>query len=87
VSRVNLCNNCSAAFVLVADLRGRRASAAAPEERKPAQAIRYGLSHWDDLNRFLDDGRIEIDSNTVERSIPPVVATACERCGFEDRIA
>jgi transposase len=34
--------------------------------------IRYGLSHWEGLVRFLDDGRIEIDSNTVERSIRPI---------------
>jgi transposase len=34
-----------------------------------ADALRYGLNHWDGLCRFLDDGRIEIDSNTVERSI------------------
>ena len=31
-----------------------------------AQAIRYALNRWDGLVRFLDDGRIEIDSNTVE---------------------
>ena len=37
-----------------------------------AEAIRYGLSHWDGLIRLLDDGRIEIDSNTVERSIRPI---------------
>ena len=37
-----------------------------------AEAIRYGLSHWTGLLRFLDDGRIEIDSNTVERSIRPI---------------
>jgi transposase len=37
-----------------------------------AQAIRYGLSRWDGLVRFLDDGRIEIDSNTVERSMRPI---------------
>jgi len=37
-----------------------------------AEAIRYGLSHWGGLVRFLDDGRIEIDSNTVERSIRPI---------------
>jgi transposase len=36
---------------------------------KIGEAIRYGLNHWDGLVRFLDDGRIEIDSNTVERSI------------------
>ena len=34
-----------------------------------AGAIRYALSRWEGLTRFLDDGRIEIDSNTVERSI------------------
>src|SRR6516162_6182424 len=37
-----------------------------------AQAIRYGLNHWDGLVRFLDDGRIEIASNTVERSVRPI---------------
>jgi transposase len=37
-----------------------------------AKAIRYTLGHWDGLTRFLDDGRIEIDSNVVERSIKPV---------------
>jgi hypothetical protein len=39
------------------------------------EAIGYGLNHWDGLARFLDDGRIEIDSNTVERSIRPIVLT------------
>jgi transposase len=37
-----------------------------------AQALRYGLNHWHGLVRFLDDGRIEIDSNTVERSMRPI---------------
>jgi transposase len=37
-----------------------------------AQAIRYGLSRWDGLVRFLDDGCIEIDSNTIERSMRPI---------------
>lgn len=27
------------------------------------------LSRWDGLTRFLDDGRIEIDSNVVERTM------------------
>jgi transposase len=39
---------------------------------KIAEAIRYGLRHWDGLKRFLHDGRIEIDSNIVERSIRPI---------------
>ena len=38
-------------------------------------AIKYGLNHWDGLCRFLDDGRIEIDSNTVERSIRGLALT------------
>jgi transposase len=37
-----------------------------------AQAIRYGLGRWDGLTRFLDDGCVEIDSNTVERSMRPI---------------
>jgi transposase len=37
-----------------------------------AHAIRYGLSRWQGLVRFLDDGRIEIDSNTVERTMRPI---------------
>jgi transposase len=37
-----------------------------------AAAIRYALSRWDGLVRFLDDGRIDIDSNVVERSIRPI---------------
>ncbi|MCK6451179.1 MAG: IS66 family transposase [Alphaproteobacteria bacterium] len=34
--------------------------------------IRYGLNHWDGLTRYLQDGRIEMDTNIVERSIRPV---------------
>ena len=43
-----------------------------PSGSSIAQAIRYGFNQWDGLLRFLDDGRIEIDSNTVERSMRPV---------------
>ena len=32
-----------------------------------AKAIRYALNHWKGLLVFLDDGRVEIDSNTIER--------------------
>jgi transposase len=42
---------------------------------KLGKAIRYGLRHWDGLCSFLDDGRIEIDSNTVERSIRGLALT------------
>jgi transposase len=37
-----------------------------------AGAIRYALNHRDGLVRFLDDGRIELDNNTVERAIRPI---------------
>ncbi len=43
-----------------------------PKGAKIADAIRYGFNHQDGLRRFLDDGRIEIDTNTVERTIRPI---------------
>jgi transposase len=39
---------------------------------KLAEAIRYALTRWNGLAQFLDDGRIDLDSNTVERSIRPL---------------
>jgi transposase len=42
-------------------------------ERNPlADAIRYTLGHWTQLGRFIEDGRIELDTNPVERAIRPV---------------
>ena len=38
-----------------------------------AGAIQYGLVRWTALTRYRDDGRIEIDNNTAERAIRPVV--------------
>jgi hypothetical protein len=40
-----------------------------------AKAIRYAIRHWPGLVAFLDDGRIEMDSNTVERAIRPHTLT------------
>ncbi|WIM09570.1 MAG: Mobile element protein [Enhydrobacter sp.] len=37
-----------------------------------ADAIGYALNHWEGLFRFLEDGRIEIDTNPVERSMRPI---------------
>lgn len=39
---------------------------------KLAEAIRYALGRWNGLTNFLDDGRIDLDTNTVERSIRPI---------------
>lgn len=60
--------------VLVDDLRifleakNRQVSAKA----KLGEALRYALTRWDGLSRFLDDGRVDLDSNAVERSIRPL---------------
>jgi len=37
-----------------------------------AKAIRYTLGHWHGLTLFLADGRVEVDSNTVERTMRPI---------------
>jgi len=43
-----------------------------PASSPTAEAIRYALNHRDGLVRFLNDGRIEADTNTVERAIRPI---------------
>ncbi|MFM2280677.1 MAG: hypothetical protein RLZZ444_2908, partial [Pseudomonadota bacterium] len=50
------------------EARNRQVSA----KSKLGEAIRYALTRWDGLSRFLNDGRIDLDSNTVERSIRPL---------------
>jgi transposase len=45
---------------------------AVSEKSTIAGAIRYGLNRWDGLVRFLDDGRIEMDTNSVERAMRPI---------------
>jgi transposase len=45
---------------------------AVSEKSTIADAIRYGLNRWDGLVRFLDDGRIEMDTNSVERAMRPI---------------
>ncbi|MFG1379836.1 IS66 family transposase, partial [Xanthobacter autotrophicus] len=45
------------------------------QKTKLAEAIRYALSRWQGLTLFLDDGRIELDNNIVERSIRPLALT------------
>lgn len=42
-----------------------------PGKSKLAEAIRYAITRRQALERFIVDGRIEIDSNTVERAIRP----------------
>jgi transposase len=37
-----------------------------------AEAIRYALRHWTGLVLFLEDGRLELDTNVIERAIRPI---------------
>ena len=59
---------------LVADLRAWLEAELAKVSggSRIAQAISYPHKHWSGLTLFLDDGRVEIDSNTVERAIRPI---------------
>ena len=41
-------------------------------QSKLTEAINYALNHWDGLTLFLSDGRVELNSNTVERSMRPI---------------
>jgi hypothetical protein len=45
------------------------------QKSKLADALRYPLARWQGLGLFIDDGRIEIDSNAVERAIRPLALT------------
>jgi transposase len=38
-----------------------------------AGAIKYTLVRWEALTRYCDDGRIELDNNSAERAIRPLV--------------
>lgn len=46
-----------------------------PRKAKLAEAIRYGTRRRAAFERFLHDGRIDIDNNTVERTIRPQTIT------------
>jgi transposase len=50
-----------------------RQLALVPERSTIADAIRYTVARWPALTRFLEDGRVELDTNSVERAIRPVV--------------
>lgn len=46
-----------------------------PRKSKLAEAIRYGIRRRAEFERFLHDGRLDIDNNTVERAIRPQTIT------------
>src|SRR5215213_813452 len=59
---------------LVADLFAwfEQQLARVPGRSPTAEAIRYALNHREGLERFLEDGRMEMDTNVVERAIRPL---------------
>ena len=46
-----------------------------PRSSKLAEDIRYTLAHWSGLTRFLEDGRLELDTNPVENQIRKIALT------------
>ena len=44
-----------------------------PGRGPTAEAIRYALNHWKGLEQFLADGRIELDTNSIERAMKPII--------------
>jgi transposase len=56
------------------------------QKGKFPEAINYAPSRWEGLSRFLDDGHIEFDNNTVERSIRPITLNRKNAlfAGFDD---
>jgi hypothetical protein len=46
-----------------------------PRSSKLAEDIRYALGIWSGLTRFLEDGRLELDTNPVENQIRPIALT------------
>jgi len=62
---------------LVAELEGfLRAQAARLSGRSEmGKAVAYLLNHWNGLTLFLEDGRVEMDTNLVENQIRPLTLT------------
>jgi hypothetical protein len=74
IAKVSNAPIASEALIRIASLRDRGRDQGAKRRgapQSPADAIAYGLSHWTGLIRSFDEGPIEIDSNTVERSMRP----------------
>ena len=58
---------CRTAYLWLAQNRAR-VSAKSPT----GEALKYIAKYWDGLILFLQDGRIELDNNPVERTIRPI---------------
>ena len=59
------------AVPLLASLHAWMVATAAHVDQESAirKAFNYGFNHWDALKRYAEDGHLEIDNNTAERSV------------------
>jgi transposase len=57
---------------VVADIKAWLLAQAVLPRSSLGEAISYTLGHWAGLERFLDDARIPLDTNTVERGLRAV---------------
>ena len=46
-----------------------------------ATAISYALKHWPDTEAMLEDGRIELDNNSIENQVRPLALGRYDRMG------
>jgi transposase len=46
-----------------------------PPSNKVAQAMAYGINHWQALTRFMEDGRLPLDNNRCERELRQIALT------------
>jgi hypothetical protein len=53
-----------------------------PRKSDTAFAIRYALSRWRALSRYIDDGRIEMDNSAAERALRTVAWVARTTCSL-----
>jgi transposase len=62
---------------LVAELEAflRAQAARLSGSSEMGKAVAYLLNHWDGLTLFLEDGRVEMDTNLVENQIRPLTLT------------
>ena len=49
----------------------REQRAKLPGRSPTADAIRYAMNHWHGLVRFLEVGRVDLDTNPIERAMRP----------------
>ena len=72
-----MCRSCAGkrarpgAAPLLASMHGWLQASLAKLSKKSdtAAAIRFALSRWRDLTRYVDDGQLEIDNDAAERAL------------------